>query len=122
MSGPERTLTEWADLKPPPAQQRPVSFALRYPEGHELAGQLLERKQSCPRCGERFTQQKINPEWLNAFKAHSAEHLKAFLRTCEVDENRQVYIPGRCGKCERAQLNPSNNPSLPEPQNAGSSS
>lgn len=85
---------------------QPIPFLLTYPAGHELAGKLMERVRECSRCQRDFTQFRINPAWLNSFKSHKPPlDLEAFLKTCEVTEARAVYIPARCGRCERATLN-----------------
>lgn len=81
-----------------------VRFAMRYPPGHELAGQLVERKQTCSRCGKEFTQQRIDREYLNSLYEHKRNLFDAFLRTCQV-ENKEAWQPARCPKCDRAQLN-----------------
>jgi hypothetical protein len=81
-----------------------VNFAMRYPEGHDLAGKLIEREAVCSRCQRKFTQQRIDRDYLNSFHKHSPDRLEAFLRTCHV-EGKEVWLPARCWKCDRAQMN-----------------
>lgn len=82
-----------------------VNFVMRHPPGHELAGAPIEREQACSRCGRKFMQQRIDRDYLNAFYQHSRSQLNAFLTACQV-EGKEVYLPARCPKCTRSQLNP----------------
>jgi hypothetical protein len=86
-----------------------VNFVMKYPPGHELAGQSIERQAECSRCQQKFTQQRIDRSYLNSVYIRGKSHLEAFLQTCEVEvtaEGKEVWFPERCPSCTRSRLNP----------------
>ena len=91
-----------------------MTVIARYPEGHELAGQNIERTQQCPRCGKDFTQERLDAEWLNNTFADAPKHIDLLLKNCEVevvDGKKHVWSPARCITFTRASLNTEVGPS-----------
>lgn len=76
------------------------SFPVFHPPDHESAGKVVERASSCSRCAKEFTQEQVNPAWVEGISDHSRE---AFLRSCEVDGGL-IWLPARCPTCERKAL------------------
>lgn len=74
-----------------------VGFINRYPEGHELAGQMIERMGVCPSCGKEFLQRQVNNEWIGGTHVEMQD---AFLDTVEVDAGG-VFQPLICHPCAR---------------------
>jgi hypothetical protein len=79
-----------------------IPFVVRFPEGHEHAGQIIGRSTVCSRCGREFKQYKVNPDWVQSLSDGAQ---KAFLVSCEMEKG-SAYQPARCPVCTRAQLNP----------------
>lgn len=84
-------------------------FVMKYPPGHELAGQDMERPAKCKGCERDFTQQRIDRSYLVSLNDRGRGHLDAFIRTCQletVDGKKQVWFAKECPKCTRSRLNP----------------
>ena len=83
-----------------------AEFRMRYPKDdpdEQRRGVYVTRRTRC-KCAKEFTQNRINPEWLNS-PSWGKELQKRFAEAFEVTANREVYIPKWCEKCSRpAQL------------------
>lgn len=77
-----------------------ATLELRFPEGHEHAGQVIGRKGQCAECRCDLPQFEVNPEYL----LDRPYARQAYLKTCAVTESGRVYQPRECPPCARRQI------------------